>query len=167
MSTTTPRRTAPQQATLDLTGLLVHASHVLATQLAAALGEIGMTQRGHCVLFHAMRGELTQIQLAEIGQMDKTTMVVTMDELERAGYAERRPSPTDRRARIVAVTPAGAEMALRGQEIVDRVHAAALDALPEDVREVFVTALQGLVEGHLSTPVESDRPVRRARQIKK
>ncbi|MEK8105286.1 MarR family winged helix-turn-helix transcriptional regulator [Micromonospora sp. M12] len=39
--------------------------------------------------------------------MDKTTMVVTLDQLERAGLAERRPVPTDRRARLVAVTPAG------------------------------------------------------------
>ena len=39
--------------------------------------------------------------------LDKTTMVVTVDELERAGLAERQASSTDRRARIIKVTPAG------------------------------------------------------------
>ena len=62
----------------------------------------------HCVLYHALGGEFTQIQLAEQCALDKTTMVVTMDALEKAGLAERRPSPTDRRARIIAVTDAGA-----------------------------------------------------------
>ena len=63
----------------------------------------------HCVLYHALDGEFTQIQLAEQCALDKTTMVVTMDALEQAGLAERRPSPTDRRARIIAVTDAGRE----------------------------------------------------------
>ena len=54
-----------------------------------------------------MRGEYTQTELARIVGLDKTTMVVTLDELEAAGLAERRPSATDRRARVVAVTKAG------------------------------------------------------------
>ena len=45
----------------------------------------------HCVLYHALAGEFTQIQLAEQCALDKTTMVVTMDALESAGLAERRP----------------------------------------------------------------------------
>ncbi|CAM5391938.1 MarR family winged helix-turn-helix transcriptional regulator [Streptomyces tanashiensis] len=72
-----------------------------------------------------MEEERTQAQLAEIGHMDKTTMVVTVDALDKAGLAERRPSATDRRARIIAVTEAGAEVAHRSQEIVDGVHESA------------------------------------------
>jgi DNA-binding MarR family transcriptional regulator len=117
----------------------------------------------HCVLVHALGEERTQIQLAEIGGMDKTTMVVTVDALEKAGLAERRPSATDRRARIIAVTPAGAEMAARSQQIADSVHAAVLDALPEGERTVLISALTRLAQGHLGTPVEA-QGVRRARQ---
>lgn len=108
--------------------------------------------------------ERTQIQLAEIGDMDKTTMVVTVDALEKAGLAERRPSGTDRRARIIAVTEKGEQVAARSQEIVDGVHRAALGALPEDEREVLLRAMERLVNGHLATPVENPRPVRRARE---
>ena len=133
--------------------------------MTAAFAEIGMTPRGHCVLVHAMPGDLTQIELAKLTDLDKTTMVVTLDELEEAGYAERRLSPTDRRARTVAVTEAGARIAAAGQEIADRVHREVLEALPPEEREVFTAALVRLVNGHLAAPAESERPVRRARQL--
>ncbi|MFI7107541.1 MarR family winged helix-turn-helix transcriptional regulator [Nonomuraea sp. NPDC050227] len=155
---------APSRTEHDLSFLLDHTSHVLRTRMAAALAELGLTARMHCVLVHALEEERTQIQLAEIGDMDKTTMVVTVDALEKAGLAERRPSSTDRRARIIAVTEKGAQVARRSQEIVDGVHAAALGSIPDDEREVLVRALNRLATGHLETPAEAPQPVRRARE---
>ncbi|WP_031153409.1 MarR family winged helix-turn-helix transcriptional regulator [Streptomyces erythrochromogenes] len=159
MTAMAPTRTEP-----DLSFLLDHTSHVLRTRMSAQLAEIGLTPRMHCVLVHALEEERTQAQLAEIGDMDKTTMVVTVDALEKAGLAERRPSSTDRRARIIAVTEAGAKVAKESQKIVDGVHAGALDSLPADERELLLRALNRLVTGHLETPVEGPRPARRARQ---
>ncbi|MFD7260069.1 MarR family winged helix-turn-helix transcriptional regulator [Streptomyces sp. NPDC059874] len=159
MTAMAPTRTEP-----DLSFLLDHTSHVLRTRMAAALGEIGLTPRMHCVLVHALEEERTQIQLAEIGDMDKTTMVVTVDALEKAGLAERRPSTKDRRARIIAVTDEGAAVAVRSQGIVDQVHADALASLAESDRTSLLRVLGLLVEGDLATPTESPRPARRARQ---
>ncbi|MGW7053782.1 MarR family winged helix-turn-helix transcriptional regulator [Streptomyces sp. NPDC054887] len=159
MTAMTPARTEP-----DLSFLLDHTSHVLRTQMSAALAEIGLTARMHCVLVHALEEERTQIQLAEIGDMDKTTMVVTVDALEKAGLAERRPSSKDRRARIVAVTEEGARVAARSQEIVDRVHEQALAALPDADREGLLRALKRLAGDGLAVPAEHPRPARRARQ---
>jgi len=144
-----------RRATPDLSYLFSHNSHVLKTQVTAALAEIGLTPRMQCVLVHALEEERTQIQLAELADVDKTTMVATIDALEKAGYAERRPSRRDRRARIVAVTERGAEIAARGQEIVDRVHGALLEALPEDEREAFLRAMRRLADGHLAEPVDA------------
>ncbi|MDF5755940.1 MarR family winged helix-turn-helix transcriptional regulator [Spongiactinospora sp. TRM90649] len=155
---------SPARTETDLSFLLDHTGLVLRSQMTAALAEIGLTPRMHCVLVHALEEERTQIQLAEIGDMDKTTMVVTVDALEKAGYAERRPSGTDRRARIIAVTETGAAVARRSQEIVDGVHRAALTSLPDDEREVLVRALNRLVGGHLATPAEGPQQVRRARE---
>ena len=155
---------APARTEPDLSFLLDHTSHVLRTQRAAALAEIGLTARMHCVLVHALEEERTQIQLAEIGDMDKTTMVVTVDALEKAGLAERRPSSKDRRARIIAVTKKGAQVAEESQKIVDGVHERALGSLPQDEREVLLQAMKRLVDGHLATPSESPQTVRRARQ---
>jgi DNA-binding MarR family transcriptional regulator len=159
MTAMAPTRTEP-----DLSFLLDHTSHVLRTRMSAALAEIGLTARMHCVLVHAMQEERTQIQLAEIGDMDKTTMVVTVDALEKAGLAERRPSSKDRRARIIVVTEEGARVAERSQEIVDRVHEKALATLAKDEREIFLRAMNRLAAGHLAASAENPQPVRRARQ---
>ncbi|MFD7987931.1 MarR family winged helix-turn-helix transcriptional regulator [Kitasatospora indigofera] len=158
---------APARNQPDLSFLLDHTSHVLRTRMSAALAEIGLTARMHCVLVHALEEERTQIQLAEIGGMDKTTMVVTVDALEEAGLAERRPSAKDRRARIIAVTEEGARVAGQSQSIVDAVHREALAELPESEREIFLRALNRLVGGPLATPAENPQPVRRARQRSK
>ncbi|MEU8700140.1 MarR family winged helix-turn-helix transcriptional regulator [Streptomyces sp. NPDC048680] len=162
MTAMAPTRTAP-----DLSYLLDHTSHVLRTQMSAALAEIGLTARMHCVLVHALEEERTQIQLAEIGDMDKTTMVVTVDALEGAGLAERRPSSRDRRARIIAVTEKGAEVAARSQKIVDRVHTDALAGLERGDRETLLRALEQLTADRLSTPAETPGPARRPRQSQK
>lgn len=155
----TPARTEP-----DLSFLLDHTSHVLRSKMAAALAEIGLTARMHCVLVHALEEERTQIQLAAIGDMDKTTMVVTVDALEKAGLAERRPSSADRRARIIAVTDEGARVAGQSRKIVDRVHRDALATLPQGDRQALLRALNHLADDSLATPVEAPHTARRARQ---
>jgi MarR family transcriptional regulator, transcriptional regulator for hemolysin len=160
MVTKAAERTVP-----DISFLLAHASHVLATRMTAAFAEVGLTPRGHSVLVNAMPGGLTQIELAKLCDLDKTTMVVTLDELEEARYAERRASPTDRRARIIAVTDAGRRIAEAGHEIADRVHREVLAALAPAERDMFVPALTRLVGGLLALPVECGRAVRRPRQL--
>jgi MarR family transcriptional regulator, transcriptional regulator for hemolysin len=162
MTTSAPSRTVP-----DMSYLLTHTAHVLTTRMSAAFEEIGITPRAYCVLFHALEEERTQIQLAEISDLDKTTMVVTVDELEKAGLAERRPSSRDRRARVISVTERGERIVAEGTRIADRVHREVLEALPEGEGDVLVSALTRLAEGLLSTPVECDRPVRRTRQARK
>jgi MarR family transcriptional regulator, transcriptional regulator for hemolysin len=149
---------------LDLSFLLSHASHVLATRMSSAFAEIGITPREYCVLAHAMGGQYTQIELAKLADLDKTTMLNTTDYLERAGYAERTPSPADRRARIITVTAAGAALVAEGNEIADRVHREVLEALPESQRGLFTDMLTTLVtDGPLADAAPFDRPVRRAR----
>ena len=160
---TTAAGPATGRQELDLSFLLSHASHVLATRMTAAFAEIGISPREYCVLAHAMDGQYTQIELAKLADLDKTTMLNTMDYLEGAGYAQRSPSPADRRARIITVTPAGAGLVAAGHEIADRVHREVLDALPEDQRAAFTGALSRLAGGLLAEPVPSERPVRRAR----
>jgi DNA-binding MarR family transcriptional regulator len=159
MAASKPERTVP-----DLSFMLAHAAHALATRMTAAFAEIGITPRDYCVLNHAASGELTQIELARLSDLDKTTMVVTLDELEAAGYAERRPSRVDRRARVVVVTDEGRRLVAAGHEIADRVHREVLAALPSASGDVFTDSLTQLVGGLLAEPVDSQRPVRRARQ---
>ena len=147
----------------DLAFLFAQASHVLTTELTAGLEALGISPRAFCVLSRAKAGKYTQIQLAELCNLDKTTMVVTIDELERLGLAARRPSSTDRRAHIISVTDAGERKAAEGQAIVACIHRDVLSSLPEDERRVFVGGLERLVRTRLSTPLQCERPVRRRR----
>jgi DNA-binding MarR family transcriptional regulator len=150
---------------VDLMLLLDQASHALATELTAGLASVGITPRGHCVLYHALNGELTQSQLAERCALDKTTMVVTLDELEKSGFARRRLSSADRRARIVDVTEPGRSAVDEAQRVVDRIYAHVLETLPSDERAGFVAGLSRLAGagGRLAAPMSCERPVRRRR----
>ncbi len=129
--------------------------------MTAELHELGIAPRAHCVLSKAMGAELTQGQIAQLSDLDKTTMVVTIDQLEAAGLAERRPSSTDRRARIIAVTPAGEKVVARAQKIVDRVYDDVLGELSPEERATFVAALERLVGGRLTDPCGCEHPPRR------
>src|SRR5690349_6944925 len=132
---------APERTVLDVSRLLLEAGHTLTNRLAGALAEVDLTPRMQCVLVHALEEERTQIQLAARAGLDKTTMVSTVDELEKRGLAERRPSATDRRARIIAVTEKGREAAEEGQRLVDRAHGDVLAAFPADSRATFLSLL--------------------------
>jgi DNA-binding MarR family transcriptional regulator len=152
---------APQALCSDLCWLLSRASHTLTTELTAALEALALSPRAHHVLATAMSGEYTQIELARLVGLDKTTMVVTLDELEASGLAERRPSKADRRARVVVVTAAGKRKVRQAAAIFARIREDVLAALPAEEREVFVGALRTLVNERLAAPVATAQPVRR------
>lgn len=145
----------------DLIMLLSQASHALETEMAAGLGELGLSPREFCVLSKARAGELTQIRLAELCDLDKTTMVVTVDALEAAGLAERQRSATDRRARIIAVTPAGDRLVDEAQLIVNGIYDDVLAALPATERRALVHALERLLGGRLALPLPHEASARR------
>jgi MarR family transcriptional regulator for hemolysin len=145
----------------NLGWLLARASQSLTAQLTAGLAELGLSPRAHCVLSTAISGEYTQTALAQAVGLDKTTMVVMLDELEAAGLAERRPAAGDRRARIVAVTKAGARKVEKSGEIVARVQAEVLASLPARERDQFVGALARLVGDRLAEPAVCRASVRR------
>jgi DNA-binding MarR family transcriptional regulator len=160
-TTAAPAPPADQPLSADLCWLLSRASYTLTTELAAALESLGVSPRAHCVLSAAMSGDHTQTELAKMVGLDKTTMVVTLDELEAAGLAERRPSSVDRRARVIAVTPAGKEKVREAEAIAERVRQDVLSVLPDDERQVFLDALTRLVAHRLAEPVACSQPVRR------
>jgi MarR family transcriptional regulator, transcriptional regulator for hemolysin len=151
----------PAPLASDLCWLMARTSHALMTELTAALEQSGISPREHSVLVTAMTGSYTQGELARIIGLDKTTMVVTIDELEAAGLAKRQASSTDRRARVIAVTAEGARKVRAAEKVLDRVREDVLAALPEDEREVFLRALGRLACGRLSAPVACAHPVRR------
>lgn len=143
--------------------LLARANQTVLSEIAAALEEIGLSARGHEVLVSAVTGQYTQIELARLIGFDKSTMVVTLDELEAAGLVERQPSASDRRARVIVVTRAGERKALEGEEIIHRVHEDVLRDLPARERTAFMDTLRTLVTGRLATPAAAPSQALRRR----
>lgn len=68
----------------------------------------GLSMWGYVVL-DALEGQpvRTQAALAEFIGADKSRIIGVLDELENDGLLERTRDPADRRARLVAITPAG------------------------------------------------------------
>jgi MarR family transcriptional regulator, transcriptional regulator for hemolysin len=156
-------RTAETPAPLasDLCWLLARASHGLTTEFTAALEEIAISPRDHAVLVTAMTGEFTQTEIAKMVGLDKTTMVVTVDELEMAGLAEREQSRMDRRMRVIRVTDEGERYVREADKVLDRVRNDVLSVLEPEEREVFLRALGTLACGRLAEPAACAHPPRR------
>jgi len=145
----------------NLGWLLTQAHFNLVSEVGAALEPLGVSNRGYHVLATARTGEYTQKELAEQIGLDKTTMVVTVDELEDKGLAERSPSSTDRRARVIAVTKAGERTVAKGQKIIDGIQDDVLENLSATERRVFLEALGSLVQDRLAHPAPDSPPLRR------
>jgi DNA-binding MarR family transcriptional regulator len=145
----------------NLAWLLYRAHWALAAELVTAFEPLGVSARGYHVLQAALSGEHTQTELAAMVGLDKTTMVVTVDELERDGLAERRLSPRDRRARIVSVTAAGKRKVAEAEKVKERIQAEVLGELSAREGEALMDSLSKLVEGRLAEQVECTPPLRR------
>jgi DNA-binding MarR family transcriptional regulator len=101
----------PPSAHAPETGFLLQRAH---RRLRAALTEalrpwnLNVGHLGVLGLLYT-RGSLSQQQLIDALEIDKSSMVYLVDELERQGLAERRPAPADRRAYAVDLTAQGRE----------------------------------------------------------
>jgi MarR family transcriptional regulator, transcriptional regulator for hemolysin len=145
-STKAPEAEAPAPPVANLCWLLSRASQSLHDELTGALEEVGISPRAHCVLSTAMTGSFTQTELAHAVGLDKTTMVVTIDELELAGLAVRKPAPTDRRARVIAVTPAGRRKVAKGEAVTEHVQQQWLATLATTERKALLGALERFLD---------------------
>ncbi|MFG1345307.1 MarR family transcriptional regulator [Xanthobacter autotrophicus DSM 431] len=80
---------------------------------------------------------LRQTALAVKMSVEPMTLVGFLDRLEAAGLIEREADPTDRRAKIVTLTPAAAPYLERIQSAGAQVRAAATDGFSEAERDAL------------------------------
>jgi DNA-binding MarR family transcriptional regulator len=113
------------------------------TRMAEALKSIGLTPPLFALLnaLGAREGAIQQ----EIGSamgIDRSTMVVLIDELEVAGLAKRRAHPKDRRAREVALTPNGRQLLERARRMAVQVEHEVLRGLNASERRELLKLLR-------------------------
>lgn len=84
----------------------------------AALEKVGLRLQQFAVMsMIAAEPGQTQQGLVESTRVDPSTMVQTLDALEAAGLAERRPHPTDRRKRAIYLTSDGTKLLTRARRV--------------------------------------------------
>jgi DNA-binding MarR family transcriptional regulator len=79
------------------------------------------------VLFLLTEHSMTLAQLAEAHGVDRPYATIIVDKLERLGFVERQPHPTDRRSKVVSLTPAGRDAAALADSILSEPPAALRD----------------------------------------
>ena len=135
----------PDELADSLGWLLARAGHHVGSTLAEALAKIGTTPRELSVLAAAAPVPRPQLGLALAVGLDKTTMVATVDALERRGLVRRDPHPDDRRIRLVAVTADGKHLLMEATAVADEVQDWVLSRVPEEDRDRLVPLLRALV----------------------
>lgn len=138
----------------DLGALCARATRRLVKAEKPLLDEHGVSMWQYIALSALARGVASsQLELARTIHYDKTRLIGLLDELETAGLITRRPDPSDRRAKLVALTPEG-----------ERRHAAirtAIRAMEDDVLAGLDAAARRQLRSSLKHLADHD-PERRA-----
>ena len=100
----------PEQAANTI-AMLGRAYSLLGFQIVEGVVGAGFPQKpSHSAVFGQISSSSEGSRLTELARganMSPQAMGELVDELEELGYVERRPDPTDRRAKLIVLTPRG------------------------------------------------------------
>ena len=139
--------------------LLVHHLRVFREQLLAAgeplARDAGIRLRlSHLHVFGNITADGTRLtDLAAWAGMTRPSMAQLVDELEADGLLERQPDPTDRRAKLIRLTPAGWDAIRAGRAIIARIEADYAERIGAERFEAMCWALQDLLDDLDGAPV--------------
>ena len=91
---------------------------------------------------------IDQVSLAKRVAFDPATSGSVIGRLEAKGWVVRQADPTDRRRKLLVVTPQGTQALASIQADVARVQQQILSPLPKEDQQHFVNLLSRLVQGH-------------------
>lgn len=106
--------TAPKSATGSI-GLLTKLSKVVFRRATDETIGLRLKQLMALQQLRDQEGACLQQGLAEMLMLDANNCVLLLNELDEAGYVERRRDPVDRRRHIVEITAAGLEALAEGE----------------------------------------------------
>lgn len=133
--------------------LLRRAHRSAANTFTDALRPLGIQGKHFGVLLALHRaGPLSQRQLIDRLDSDKSSMVRIIDELESRDLCTRTPSDSDRRAYAVQLTDAGRDLFSRAERIASDVSAALLSGLTAAERRHLQDLLARFVVTNRSGP---------------
>lgn len=101
----------PGTPLLGLLFRLLHQQHAQEVDAVLAAEGFDDIRPPHANVFPFVpEGGIQVVELAALAGVRKQTMAQSVAELERAGYLERRPDPSDARAKLVFLTAKGREV---------------------------------------------------------
>jgi DNA-binding MarR family transcriptional regulator len=126
--------------------LLKHAQLRFAEMSTEALAPFGVNGRLLAVLT-VLADRLPQSQQEVAGRLgvDRTSMVLLLDELEQKRLVDRYPSPEDRRKNVVAVTASGLDVLEKAGKAADEAERRFLSTLSKTDAATFRRLLTALV----------------------
>lgn len=126
---------------------LQRATHATVQVLATELAGLDLTGSEINALANLADGRgRTVSELAAAAGTRPTTLTSVLDRLERSGHISRGRLPTDRRAVLIELTPAGRLTAATIHQAVTDLERRALAGLPADAIAGLRAALQALTE---------------------
>jgi DNA-binding MarR family transcriptional regulator len=136
--------------------LLMHLGRDVDAQLRRQLSAYGLTPRHGFTLSHLCEnGPTSQQSLLDVLEVDPSVLVAILNDLEKAGLAERKRDPEDRRRHIVEMSDQGrtALTAMEGTiNTIERELLADLSTTDADQ----LRSLLSKVRSPASTPCTSD-----------
>lgn len=90
--------------------------------------------------------EIDATRISNAIAFDRSTIGSVLDRLENRGLIERRPSPTDRRQKLIFLTDIGHKLLDDCKGAVDRVQNRIVAVLSKEERETFLKLLTRIVD---------------------
>lgn len=118
-------------------GFLLHdAARLLRKRFEQRARHFGLTRsQWQAMAFLAPREGIHQGALADLLDVEPITLMRVLDKLEERGLIERRQHPTDRRSRLLYLTPAAHPLLTEMRRLGDATRAEALAGLSDADRE--------------------------------
>lgn len=132
---------------------LVETADAMLARIGRLLRPLKVSETGGLVLTALKdNGPLSPSDLGERLIVTRATVTGLIDSLERQGYAERTPHPTDRRSVLVRITPAGLEVAQQIRIIVHAQEKAWMADFTEAELQAFIELNHRLQQRVAMTP---------------
>ena len=131
----------------QLVAQLVESSRLLRNYIDHRAKGRGTTRAQWIVLFRLRQQEgLSQVDLADVLELQPISLVRLLDRLVEHGLLERRPDPRDRRANRLFLTPGGRQLVDDLDSLRDSIATDVLQDIPAAAIETSLKTLQDIKE---------------------
>lgn len=128
--------------------MMSHLAEVLRERTTKGLADFGLTPREYGILWRLdTHGPLSQRELGELHQIDRTTVVALVDRLESMGMVVRQADPHDRRRHALVLTDHGRVRLGEASVIVEKVESEFLSTVGMRHQRQLRAALGAILDG--------------------